>query len=237
MTELYGIDISTAQGEINWDALAQNKDLSFVIIRASQGLAQDSRFARNIEECQRVGLPFGLYFAASASTETGVAAEADFASNYCKKYKPQYGAWYDMELKHQRELGKDMITKLLKRWLDTVKETGVRCGIYTNKDWLDNRIDISKLDGYDLWYAAYPSITAKKITDGRKDNRSKLSYPQSVIWQWSSKGSVEGISGNVDLNICYEKFQKEQKPISLGYIALEEVKKLVKEMGYEGIVL
>ena len=62
MSELYGIDISTAQGEINWDALAQNKDLSFVIIRASQGLAQDSRFARNIEECQRVGLPFGLYF-------------------------------------------------------------------------------------------------------------------------------------------------------------------------------
>ena len=142
-----------------------------------------------------------------------------------------------MELKHQRELGKDMITKLLKLWLDTVKETGVRCGIYTNKDWLDNRIDISKLDGYDLWYAAYPSITAKKITDGRKDNRSKLSYPQAVIWQWSSKGSVEGISGNVDLNICYEKFQKEQKPVSLGYIALEEVKKLVKEMGYEGIVL
>ena len=75
MSERYGIDISRAQGVIDWDVLAENKDLSFVLIRAAQGTAQDTRFADNIREVLRLGLPFGLYFAASAVTAQGVAAE------------------------------------------------------------------------------------------------------------------------------------------------------------------
>ena len=56
MTERYGIDISRAQGAIDWDVLAENKDLSFVLIRAAQGTAQDTYFARNIREAQRCGI-------------------------------------------------------------------------------------------------------------------------------------------------------------------------------------
>lgn len=236
MTELLGIDISTAQGEIDWDAL-ENTGVDFVIIRASQGTAQDSRFARNIAECQRVGIPFGLYFAASATTESGVSDEAEFALKYCKMYKPRYGAWYDMELKRQRELGKEQITKLLKLWMGIVAQSGVVCGIYTNKDWLDNRIDLSELDDYLLWYAAYPSTSKKVLTDVPRSNRSKLSYPQAVIWQWSSSGSIDGIKGNVDLNVCYEQFFVEDEPVKRDYISLEEAKKIIKELGYDGIVL
>lgn len=233
MTELYGIDISTAQGEIDWDKLAL--EIDFVIIRATQGTAQDSRFERNIAECQRLGIPFGLYFAASAITNSGVEEEAKVALEYAKKYQPRYGLWYDMELAKHKILGKATITKHLTTWLEAVSDEGYRCGIYTNKDWLDNRIDHALLDQYDLWYAAYPSSTQKKLTDAPENNRSKLSYPMAVIWQWSSTGKIDGINGNVDLNVCYEEF--EEIPPEADYITLQEAKAIILELGYKGIIL
>ncbi len=233
MAELYGIDISTAQGDIEWDKLLFEVD--FVIVRATQGTAQDSRFERNIEACIRLGIPYGLYFAASAITESGVAKEAAVALEYAKKYNPQYGVWYDMELAKHKILGKTVISKHLALWLETLSNAGFRAGIYTNKDWLDNRIDNALLEKYDLWYAAYPSTAQKEITDAPKDNRNKLSYPMASIWQWSNKGKIDGIKGDVDLNVCYDEFVA---PIEdKGYITLAEVKALVSELGYSGIII
>lgn len=234
MSEKYGIDVSTAQGVIDWDKLAANDDLSFVILRATQGTATDSRFERNISECERVGIPYGLYFAASATTEQDVRREAEYAVDFfCDLYRPQYGAWYDMELAKHKALGKAKITDLLKTWLTCVSGEGYRCGIYTNKDWLDNRIDHKLLDEYDLWYAAYPSTAKKTLTGAPKDNQPKLSYPQAAIWQWSSAGRIDGISGNVDLNVCYEDFAPESK----GYLTLEKLRRMMREQGYQGIIL
>ncbi len=113
--------------------------------------------ARNIKEVQRVGIPFGLYFAASATTAEGVREEAAAAIDCCRLYKPRYGAWYDMELPRHRALGRDGVSALLRCWLDAVRGAGQRCGIYTNKAWLDSLIDHSLLTDCDLWYAAYPS--------------------------------------------------------------------------------
>ena len=236
MSEKYGIDVSTAQGVIDWDKLAANDDLSFVIIRAAQGLFQDSRFERNIKEVLRVGLPFGLYFAASAKTEADAATEANFANEYGTIYRPQYGLWYDMELSTQKVLGKTAVSAMLRTWLEHVKASGNRCGIYTNKDWLDNRIDHELLNEYDLWYAAYPSTARKALTDAPRDNREKLSYPMSAIWQWSSAGRIDGINGNVDLNVCYETFT-DKGAKDKGYVSVEKAKEILENLGYSGIVL
>lgn len=237
MTERNGIDVSRAQGVIDWDALAENKDLSFVLIRAAQGTAQDTYFARNIKEAQRCGVPFGLYFAASATTAEGVREEAAAAIECCRLYKPTLGAWYDMELPRHRALGRDGVSALLRCWLDAVRGAGQRCGIYTNKNWLDTLIDHSLLTDCVLWYAAYPSTARKALTDAPKDNRQKLSYPQAVIWQWSSAGRVDGIVGNVDLNVCYEDFASTTTAPEKGYITLAEAKALLQAQGYAGIVI
>lgn len=237
MIERYGIDVSRAQGIIDWDTLAENKDLSFVLIRAAQGTAQDTYFARNIKEVQRVGIPFGLYFAASATTAEGVREEAAAAIDCCRLYKPRYGAWYDMELPRHRALGRDGVSALLRCWLDAVRGAGQRCGIYTNKNWLDTLIDHSLLTDCDLWYAAYPSTARKALTDAPKDNRQRLSYPQAVIWQWSSAGRVDGIVGNVDLNIMYEDLAPVTAAPEKGYITLAEAKALLQAQGYAGIVI
>ena len=237
MTERYGIDISRAQGVIDWDVLAQNADLAFVLIRAMQGTAQDTYFARNIREAQRVGIPFGLYFAASATTTEDVRAEAAAAIDCCRLYKPTLGAWYDMELARHRALGRDGVTMLLRLWLDEVRGSGQRCGIYTNKSWLDTLIDHSLLEDCDLWYAAYPSTARKALTDAPKDNRQKLSYPQAAIWQWSSAGRIDGIVGNVDLNVMYDDLSSAAPTPDKGYITLAEAKALLQAQGYAGIVL
>lgn len=233
MSEIYGIDVSTAQGAIDWDAL-KNSGIGFVVIRAAQGTYQDSRFARNITECRRVGIPYGLYFAASAKTAAEAQAEAEFAEGFGRLYSPTYGMWYDMELNTQKQLGKTAITEMLRAWITHIKAAGYRCGIYTNKDWLDNRVDHELLNECDLWYAAYPASARKVLSDVPKDNRDLLSYPEAAIWQWSSSGTVDGILGNVDLNVCYESFGEKT---NTGYVTLEEAKEIIKGMGYAGIIL
>ena len=240
--ERFGIDISRAQNSIDWETLAKVEDLEFVIIRAAQGTAEDSRFAENVRAAMRLKIPFGMYFASSATTAEEAIAEANFAAEYAKQYQPIYGIWYDMELPKQQTLGKQKITQLLRVWCDRVKEVGVPYGIYSNRDWLNNRIDLPQLADANLWYAAYPSVKQKVLTDAPKENRSKLSYPQAAIWQWTSKGRIDGIIGNVDMNVCYKDFlpQKEEKPErpeNLGYISFDDAVRLIRDLGYAGIIL
>lgn len=234
MSELNGVDVSTAQGAIDWDTL-KDTGISFAIIRAAQGTYQDSRFTRNITECRRVGIPYGLYFAASAKNTAEAQTEAEFAEGYGRLYAPTYGMWYDMELAGQKQLGKSAISEMLRVWLVHIKAAGYRCGIYTNKDWLDNRIDHALLDEYDLWYAAYPSTAKKVLSDAPRNNRDLLSYPQAAIWQWSSTGNIDGVLGNVDLNICYDTFESASG--DKGYISMDEAKKIITALGYAGIIL
>lgn len=240
--ERLGIDISRAQNSIDWETLAKVEDLEFVIIRAAQGTAEDSRFAENVRAAMRLKIPFGMYFASSATTAEEAIAEANFAAEYAKQYQPIYGIWYDMELPKQQTLGKQKITQLLRVWCDRVKEVGVPYGIYSNRDWLNNRIDLQQLADANLWYAAYPSVKQKVLTDAPRENRSKLSYPQAAIWQWTSKGRIDGIIGNVDMNVCYKDFlhQKEEKPElprNLGYISFDDAIRLIRDLGYAGIIL
>lgn len=240
--ERLGIDISRAQNSIDWETLSKVEDLEFVIIRAAQGTAEDSRFAENVRAAMRLKIPFGMYFASSATTAEEAIAEANFAAEYAKQYQPIYGIWYDMELPKQQTLGKQKITQLLRVWCDRVKEVGVPYGIYSNRDWLNNRINLQQLADANLWYAAYPSVKQKVLTDAPKENRSKLSYPQAAIWQWTSKGRIDGIIGNVDMNVCYKDFlpQKEEKPErpeNLGYISFDDAIRLIRDLGYAGIIL
>ena len=149
-----------------------------------------------------------------------------------------------MELKKHAALGKRKISALLRRWLEIVGETGTSAGVYTNRNWLKNLIEpavFEKQDGarYPLWYAAYPNIEGRTLTDAWKDNRQKLSYPQAAIWQWTSKGRIEGISTNVDMNVCYEDFAaltgEDETPEE--YVTVEEAARMLSNLGVRGVIL
>jgi len=206
MAEVYGIDVSRWQGDIDWDKLKANKELSFVILRAASGCAFDTKFADYIANCKRVGIPFGLYFASTALTVDAAVKEADFAIPVGKEHKSAYPCFFDMELDSQRALGKAAVTAMIKAWLERVSAAGLRAGNYTNKAWLDSYINYAEIKQYDLWYAAYPSSGIKQLTDVPKDNQGKLSYPLAKLWQWTNSGRIDGISENVDMNVCYESY-------------------------------
>lgn len=204
MSERHGIDVSTAQDTIDWAKLAHNKDLDFVIIRGLQSTSTDTRFEQNISAVKQYGIPYGIYFASSATTPAGVQKEAEAAITLLRDLQPTFGVWYDMELGIQKALGKAWCTNSILNWLHTLSAAGYRAGLYTNKAWLDGCLYADQLRGFDLWYAAYPSSGDKILTGAPVGNQPKLSYPYAALWQWSSSGKVDGIKGYVDLNVCYD---------------------------------
>ena len=192
---LKGIDVSYANGSIDWKEAA--KDIDFAIIRSSFGSdlpsQTDSFFHRNASECQKRGIPFGTYhFAYFVDTESAVR-EADFAIRLAKEYKGVRFIALDVEEDSERyahRIGRDPDwTSCCVAFMERIKEAGYKTILYSNQDWLMNKLDFDTMSRYKLWYAA-PDTSAPKY--------------DPEIWQCSWTGKVSGITGNVDMDICYD---------------------------------
>ena len=101
--------------------------------------------------------------------------------------------WLDLEWSEQRKLGKKKITEIAQAWIRTIQAAGYACGIYCNMDWHKNVLDTDALQ-VPFWIARYPADDSGKLREQLRPNRGECG------WQYSSKGKVTGIAGNVDLN-------------------------------------
>lgn len=108
--------------------------------------------------------------------------------------------WLDLEWEEQRKLGKDKVTSIAKSYVNTCKELKYTCHIYSNLDWYKNVYHATELRnmGCKFWIARYPAQDTGVVKEHLKPNVGEC------IWQYSSKGSVPGISGDVDMNIVYD---------------------------------
>ena len=210
---LKGIDVSKYQGAILWDKVKPNID--FAILRCGYGSdipnQDDSKFKRNVAECERLGIPYGVYLYSYANTETKVDSEITHVLRLLKGCKP-FCVYIDMEDASTIKLGKTVLTNFAKRFCEAVKSKGFKVGVYANQNWFQNYLDVAQLHkaGYSIWCAKY------------SDNKPNISAPYD-IWQFSSKGKVDGISGNVDMNYMYNDIRGI------------EVKKTVQEIAKEVI--
>lgn len=193
-----GIDVSYAQGAINW-AKVKAAGVDFAMIRASRGevsdsrpIAQDVTFEYNITQATANGIKVGVYHYLYASSVTEARKEARFFLKTIKPYKITYPVVLDIEEQYQAKLGKSSVTKIVKAFLDEVSAAGYYAMIYCNKTWLTDYLDMSKLTDYDVWLAQWNTVPTYKGDFG--------------IWQYSSKGIVSGIDGYVDLNISYKDY-------------------------------
>ncbi len=191
-----GIDVSKWNGSIDWNAV-KNSGISYVIIRSgyrgsSAGtLIVDPKFEANIKGASAVGLKVGIYFFSQAVDEIEAVEEASMVLGQIKKYTISYPVFIDVEASGGRG---DMIdratrTAVCKAFCQTIQNGGYTAGIYSNKTWLEEKIDAASLGGYKIWLAQY---AAAPTYGGRYD-----------LWQYTPSGSVSGISGSVDLNISY----------------------------------
>lgn len=196
MADRQGIDVSRWQGDINWSKVAKAKD--FAIIRCTSGRsnALDSKYPANLRGALGQGLPIGVYRYGYATTVAAARAEAAAVLDAIDGYDMPCGVWYDVEDASQRKLKGATLTAIIKAFCEAVTAGGYQAGIYCNQDWYDNVLDTGALAEYPFWVARYGS------NDGRMHAKPNI---DGALWGWqyTSKGKVSGISGNVDLDVMY----------------------------------
>ena len=191
-----GIDISKHNGNIDWNAV-KNSGVQYVILRcgyrgsASGVLVEDQKFKRNIQGATAAGLKVGIYFFSQAVNEVEAVEEASMTLSLIKNYRITYPVYIDVESANGRADGisKAARTSVINAFCQTIRNSGYTPGLYANKNWLTEKINTGALGGCKIWLAQY---VAAPTYGGRYE-----------MWQYSSRGSIAGIKGNVDLNVSY----------------------------------
>ena len=206
-----GIDVSQFNGNINW-GFVKRDNVDFAFIRVgfrgygqAGNFAEDVMFKRNIMAAQSAGIPVGIYFVTQATNDTEAVEEAKWVLEKIKGYNISYPIAIDIEdaklekpsdIPRTQNLDNNTRTRLAKIFCQTIQDSGYTPMIYTNVNWATYKLNMSELSQYDTWIAHY-----------KYDATSKPNYTGSyAIWQYSDKGSINGILGNVDLNISYKKY-------------------------------
>lgn len=202
-TEIAGIDVSAHNQTIDWEKVKKS-GVEFAILRCGFGQdykSQDDKyFARNVSECERLKIPYGVYLYSYALNTKTASSEADHALRLLKGHTPKYGVWFDMEdadkYKQRNGMPSDeTLVNICVEFCDKMIKNGYKTGIYASLSWFKNQLNDSKLDKYDKWVAQW---------------NDKCSYTKDyVMWQYTSSGLVDGINGRTDMNIMYLKLTEE----------------------------
>lgn len=197
-TASLGIDVSKWQGEIDWDKV-KNDGIEFVIIRCGYRgsvtgtLVEDPYFEQNIRGATAAGLQVGVYFFTQAVNEVEAVEEASMVVSLIRDYELTYPVFIDTEGAggngRADSLSVESRTAVCEAFCTTVENAGFEAGVYASRNWYNKNLETASLENFVIWLAEYRSVP---IYQG---------YYQ--MWQYTSKGSVNGISGNVDMNISY----------------------------------
>lgn len=201
--EILGIDVSHYQGKIDWEKVAKDNK-RFAILKCQREAMphrKDETFDYNYEQAGKYGLARGVYiFIASASMADPQADAKSLLKNLDGR-KLEYGIWLDLEANVLKAKGKAYIKGLVNIYAQIFHDAGYYVGIYCNRDWYLNYIHDDLKANFDFWIARYP---AKDHGIYNADSSLKPSEKMAVAWQYSSKGKVNGISVNVDLDVDFD---------------------------------
>lgn len=193
-----GIDVSHHQGEIQWEKVKAD-GIGFAVIRAGFGNSasqKDTRFEENIKGALAAGIPAGAYWFSYAVDAEDARKEAEVCRSILKPWKDRLTlpVFFDFEYDSEKYNSEVTYTRqgrtdIIRAFCEAMEGYGYKAGYYTNKDYIQNRIHREQLS-YDLWLADY---------SGEPDYACSLQ-------QTSSTGKVDGISGNVDMNVCFADY-------------------------------
>ena len=203
MGEVLGIDVSHYQLDIDWKKVAA-AGKRFAILKCmyeAQSHRKDEYFEFNYNYAGKFGLSRGVYiFIASASIKDP-KGDANALLGHLKNRPLEYGIWLDFESDVLARQGKTKIEELAYIYANIFRSAGYYTGIYCNKYWYDTYISEKLKRDFKFWVARYP-----RNDTGTYDPTSSLkpSKSDAVAWQYSSKGRVDGINTNVDLDVDYD---------------------------------
>ncbi len=193
-----GIDVSKWNQEIDWEKV-KAAGVDFAIIRAGYrgsstgSLVVDPYFEANIRGATAAGVKVGVYFFTQAIDEVEAVEEASMVLELVREYSLDYPIFIDTEGAggNGRADGLTVETRTLvcDAFCRTVENAGYDAGVYASRNWYYNKVQADRLESYYIWLAEYRSVP---LYDGYYH-----------MWQYTSKGRIDGIEGNVDMNISY----------------------------------
>ena len=187
-----GIDVSNHQGTVDWNKVkAAGIDFAILKVGPVYGKPDDS-FERNAAECERLSIPYGVYYYSYARSVEDANKEADRTLAWLGGHHPSLPVYYDLEdsyILQDQNFSKDKLAQIAQAFCNRMEAVGFKSGIYANLNWLNNYLDSPSLSGYDHWVAQY---------NWRCDYAGSYSF-----WQYSSSGNVPGVNGRCDMNYCF----------------------------------
>lgn len=196
MKTLYGMDVSFAQGTIDWDKAA--KEIDFVILQCGYGqdrTSQDDKtFSQNAAECERLGIPYGIYLYSYAGSTSASAGEAAHALRLAKGRQLSLPIYDDLEETRYGSAAAGVMSVFGQK----VEAAGYWAGLYTGEYYYNDHL--GGVTRFTKWIAKYGA------------NNGRMGNPPNVksvaIWQYSSKGRISGVSGVVDINVMFDDLIK-----------------------------
>lgn len=201
-----GIDVSKHQGKINWEKVAAD-GVEYAFIRvgfrgSAEGvLVEDEYFKANIEGALENDIDVGIYFYTQALNEEEAIEEAEFVLELIEDYDVIYPVVYDIEeptsnSARTADMTKEAYTAATLAFCKTIKEAGYKPMIYGNLKTFMIMLDMNQLEEYEKWFAYY---------------NDHVYFPYEFeIWQYSSTGRIDGINGDVDMNVCMQNYGKAE---------------------------
>lgn len=194
-----GIDVSKWQKDIDWQLVAAS-GVDFAIIRCgfrgsvNGQLVEDPYFKKNIEGAIANGIKVGVYFFTQAITEQEAIEEASMALQMCQGYQLSLPIYIDSENAvngRANDLDKTTRTRCLEAFCETINNSGYTGGVYASKNWYYDKVYAQSLEKYNIWVAQY---------------NTECNYTgKADYWQYSSKETIAGITGYVDVNVVRKK--------------------------------
>lgn len=192
--EFRGIDVSKWQGNIDWNRVKAS-GVDFAILRAGYGSVssqKDVTFEDNYQNAKAAGIPVGAYHYSYAKDIAGAKREAQTFLEWIKGKQFEYPVVFDIEESATYNLGKNTVSEIIKTFCSIVEAAGYYVSVYTNKNWLDHVVSDEVKSKYDTWLAQWTSTPSYIGPYG--------------MWQYTSSGVVDGISGRVDMDIAYKNY-------------------------------
>ena len=190
-----GVDVSEFQGQIDW-ARAKADDVGFAILRCggtfsvSRKQYNDDTFERNASECQRLNIPYGVYFFSTAMSVEDAIKEADFTIAKLQGKNVTLPVYYDLEYEEAaKKLSTSDWAAITKAFCDRIAAAGYTPGVYASLYWWEHHLTDPIFANWTRWVAQY---------------YSRCEYGGTYdCWQCSSSVTVDGIPGMVDLNFAF----------------------------------
>ena len=214
-----GIDVSKYQGNIDWQKV-KAAGVDYAIIRLGftgygtgtsiQDKARiDNYFEKNLSGAKAAGIDVGVYYFSQAISAEEAVYEASLVVNNLKGRGLQYPVYFDTEFSSSPNrdgradgLSKQTRTQCAIAFCETVKKAGYRAGVYASKSFFENQLIFSNISQYEIWVAHYTS----EVT----------TFSPYRMWQYTSSGTINGISGRVNVNISLYDYKNSDDMLDLG---------------------